>query len=168
MATIDRREAILSRVFALLQATPGVATDPYTGAACVYRDRDQLPDELRPGILLIDADEEADQQARDMTGRPGRAPNIVWIKPEIYVLLKVTKPQNLGTGTNLNTFRTAIVKAIMNDSVSPDAGTLRALCGSNGEVWYHGCITDLARGRTMLGEMGIAFWFRYTLHPSEL
>ena len=168
MATIDRREAILSRVLTLLKATPGVATDPYTGTPCVYRDRDQLPDELRPGLLLIDADEEADTQARDQPGRPGRSPNVIWLKPEIYILLKAAKPQNLSTGTNLNAFRTAIVKAIMNDSADPSAGTLKSLCGSNGEVWYHGCISDLARGRTMLGEMGVAFWFKYVLHPSEL
>jgi hypothetical protein len=157
----DKRELILSRLFTILQGIQGVATDPYTGGPCVYRNRDQLPDQLRPGILLLDGDEEANQTARQ-NQRPGKSPNLMTIKPEVYVSLTTAKPDNTTIGADLNAFRILILKAVLTDN------TLQGYCDNGGELWYNATITDLARGRAMMGEMGLAFWLTYALIPSQL
>jgi hypothetical protein len=150
---VDKREQILSRLFAVLQTVPGIIT-------CV-RNRGELDIDDRPAIYLMDGDEKADDKAREK-GRLAAYPNLVVMEPEVYAALKSQKPQNLTIGQSLNSFRTEIIKAVLNDA------TLRSLVGSNGEIFYGGCLTDLARGREMNGEIGLIFAFRYVLNPRDL
>jgi hypothetical protein len=165
----DTREDILQRLFVILQGIPNLGTDPYIGGPTVYRNRDQLPDELRPGILLLDADETVVLKSVDNRDS-SRTPTLVELKPEIYVCLKTIKPTNLDPSTNINVgtiingYRLAILKAVMNDT------TLQGLVrvGYGGSINFSAVITDLARNRTMMGEMGIAFFFTYPLIPSTL
>lgn len=148
---MDKRELILARLFMVLGAIPGVEQ-------CV-RNRAELPDEKRPAILMLDGNEES----RDtLPGVPPISPMLVSLEPEIYLSMKSAKPDNVGIGQALNAFRVLILKAITTDAV------LLSLIGTNGKIQYNGCITDLARGRAMDGEMALTIAFVYILKPTEL
>lgn len=150
---MDRREQILSRLFDVLKTVPGPVVH--------VRNRGDLPPDMRPGLTMLDADEQASEKAFNR-GRIAAAPNLVVMTPEIYVTLKSQKPSNATTGQDLNTLRAAILKAVLLDR------GLQDLVGTNGEIRYDGCITDLARGRDMIGEIGISVSFVYPLNPDEL
>lgn len=147
----DKREQILSAIFEVLEGIPGVA-------ACV-RNRDQLPaaDKL-PAIMMMDGDEEGKRDA-DGRGRSAVSPNRVILKPEIYVILQVSKPRNEGVGPSLNAFRALVLKALLTSTAITD------LCES---VFYAGCITDLAQNRKMEGQFGLSIEFTYLLRPNDL
>ena len=146
---IDRREMILSRLLEIAGSTEGIA-----GA---FRNRDEISEKQRPAIVILDADEVADDA--DPGSRPARSPRRVAMTPEIYILLGA-KPQDLGTA--INTLRARLVKAILMDP------SLLTILGSSGDARYEGCATALARGRSMEGEMGVSFSFTYVLRPEEL
>jgi hypothetical protein len=110
---------------------------------------------------MLDGDEEAREDA-EHRGRLGKAPNRITIKPEIYIALESQKPKNETVGAELNALRVAILKKVLADT------QLQILAGSNGDVFYAGCMTDLARGRTMDGEMGLMLHVTYVFKPSEL
>ena len=145
----DRREMILTR---LLEIAVGV-----DGIVAAFRNRDEISEKQRPAIIILDADEAADDA--DPSSRPSRAPRRVAMTPEIYILLGA-KPEDLGTA--INTLRARFVKAVLGDA------QLSLIVGSNGDIRYEGCATALARGRSMEGEMGVSFSFTYVLRPEEL
>ena len=145
----DRREMILTR---LLEIAVGVE-----GIVAAFRNRDEISEKQRPAIVILDADEAADDA--DPVSRPSRAPRRVAMTPEIYILLGA-KPEDLGTA--INTLRARFVKAVLGDA------QLSLIVGSNGDIRYEGCATALARGRSMEGEMGVSFSFTYVLRPEEL
>ena len=145
----DRREMILTR---LLEIAVGVE-----GIVAAFRNRDEISEKQRPAIIILDADEAADDA--DPSSRPSRAPRRVAMTPEIYILLGA-KPEDLGTA--INTLRARFVKAVLGDA------QLSLIVGSNGDIRYEGCATALARGRSMEGEMGVSFSFTYVLRPEEL
>ena len=145
----DRREMILTR---LLEIAVGV-----DGIVAAFRNKDEISERQRPAIVILDADEAADDA--DPNSRPSRAPRRVAMTPEIYILLGA-KPEDLGTA--INTLRARFVKAVLGDA------QLRLIVGSNGDLRYEGCATALARGRSMEGEMGVSFSFTYVLRPEEL
>ena len=62
----------------------------------------------------------------------------------------------------MNAFRRRIVRRVLTD-----AGLL-ALAGPNGFVRYAGCATALAAGRSLEGEMSLAFAIRYILRPMDM
>lgn len=148
----DKREQILSRLFTVLGTVEGVGTDN------TFRNRDQLPDDKRPAILLLDADEEGKQSA-DNRGRIASSPNLVTLKPEVYAVLEDRKPQNEDVGQDLNALRAKILSAILTDA------QLAGLCHN---IFYAGMITDLAKDREMKGQLGLAIEFTYYLKPAEL
>ena len=145
----DRREMILTR---LLEIAVGVE-----GIVAAFRNKDEISERQRPAIVILDADEAADDA--DPASRPSRAPRRVAMTPEIYILLGA-KPEDLGTA--INRLRARFVKAVLGDA------QLRLIVGSNGDIRYEGCATALARGRSMEGEMGVSFSFTYVLRPEEL
>ena len=145
----DKREQILSRLLAVAQGIPGIA-----GA---FRNKDEISDKTRPAIVILDADETADDA--DPVNRPTRAPRRIAMTPEIYLLLGA-KPENVGI--DINALRATFIKSVLTD-----AGLL-LIVGTNGDIRYEGCATSLARGRNMEGEMGISFSFAYTLRPEDL
>ena len=145
----DRREMILTR---LLEIAVGVE-----GIVAAFRNKDEISERQRPAIVILDADEAADDA--DPASRPSRAPRRVAMTPEIYILLGA-KPEDLGTA--INRLRARFVKAVLGDA------QLSLIVGSNGDIRYEGCATALARGRSMEGEMGVSFSFTYVLRPEEL
>ena len=145
----DRREMILTR---LLEIAVGV-----DGIVAAFRNKDEISERQRPAIVILDADEAADDA--DPSSRPSRAPRRVAMTPEIYILLGA-KSEDLGTA--INTLRARLVKAILMDP------SLLTILGSSGDARYEGCATALARGRSMEGEMGVSFSFTYVLRPEEL
>ena len=145
----DRREMILTR---LLEIAVGV-----DGIVAAFRNKDEISEKQRPAIVILDADEAADDA--DPSSRPSRAPRRVAMTPEIYILLGA-KPEELGSV--INALRARFVKSVLGDS------QLGSIVGTNGDIRYEGCATALARGRSMEGEMGVSFSFTYVLRPEEL
>ena len=145
----DRREMILTR---LLEIAVGL-----DGIFAAFRNKDEISERQRPAIVILDADEAADDA--DPASRPSRAPRRVAMTPEIYILLGA-KPEDLGTA--INSLRARFVKAVLGDA------PLSLIVGSHGDIRYEGCATALARGRSMGGEMGVSFSFTYVLRPEEL
>lgn len=144
----ERRELILVRLLEIARGIEGIAS--------AFRNRDEISEKQRPAIVILDADEAADDT--DPTGRPSRAPRRVAMTPEIYILLGA-KPENLGTAINL--LRARFLRAVLTDA------QLASIVGTNGDIRYEGCATALARGRSMEGEMGVSFSFAYVLRPEE-
>jgi hypothetical protein len=145
----DRREMILTRLLAVAMSCPGITA--------AFRNKDEISEKQRPAIVILDADEVADDA--DPTLRPVRSPRRIGMTPEIYILLG-GKPEDIGPA--INALRASFVKALLTDQ------DLQALVGTSGDIRYEGCATGLARGRNMEGEMGVSFTFTYVLRPDEL
>ena len=160
----DRRTDILAQVHTLLNSLEITLSDGTIPAKNFVHNRNELPKELVPGIILLDADEVSDP--RGIQAPPGRGgppgAKLMRMTPEIYVVLDVRKPNNVQVGEDLNKARLAILGTILNDK------TLQAIVGSNGQISYDGCVTDLARNRTMQGQLGVSITFVYPLVPGEL
>ena len=145
----DLREEILSRLAAIAAEVPGVVS--------AGRNRVALSDTARPAIIVLDADEAAEEEER--ASRPGFAPQLVVMTPELFVL--AGKPA-AEIGAELSAFRRRIVRRVLTDA------PLLGLAGPNGFVRYAGCATALAAGRSLEGEMSLSFAIRYVLRPMEL
>lgn len=168
---LDRRQLIINELVTLLTnltgtiALTGTESTPARFAASGFvHNRNELPKEKVPGIILLDADETLSQPQPVMPGRAIMpiAPQIMKFTPEIYVVLDVRKPQNANVGQDLSIARTAIMGAIWTDE------TLISICGSNGRIVFDACITDLARNRVMAGQLGLSVSFYYPLKPNEI
>lgn len=154
--TIDKREAILARLFELLSVT---------GIENTYRNRPDKGDKTRPCAILMDGDESSRTSHRDGRGSLVMAPQIMQMQPQIFVLLKEARLNNensagVNVGTELNTFRTTLLGAIASDSA------LRSLIGANGGIALASAITDLKSGSDMSGQMLLSFQINYLLIPT--
>lgn len=159
---VDRRALILARLEEILGTLAVTLTTGAIAPGNIVRNRDELPAELVPGIILLDADEVKDQRFPQNSGRGGPpGPGVMKMTPEIYVVLDVRKPKNKLVGEDLLTARAAIIALVMGDR------DLQAITGSSGSITYDACITDLARNRTMRGQMGLSFTFGYPFVPGE-
>jgi hypothetical protein len=167
---LDRRAMIIDRLVELLSSfAVTLRGDPLSGPLAVdpavfTHNRGELPNEKVPGLILLDADETRDPRyAQQQAGRRTPvAPTLMRMTPEIYVVLNVRKPQNMNVGEDLNTVRAALLNLVLHDTV------LTSIVGENGQILYDGCVTDLARNRTMKGQMGLSITFVYPLIPNEL
>src|SRR5579872_6638479 len=161
-AKADRRLLILARLQTILSSLTIEISTGTIPAGNIVHNRDELPAELVPGIILLDADEVRDLRFPSMQGRSERpGPGMLKMTPEIYVVLDVRKPKNKLVGEDLNLARSAILRAVLHDK------TLTSFTGSSGAITYDGCVTDLARNRTMQGQMGISITFGYPFLPDE-
>lgn len=158
----DKREAILDRLAVVLQSC---CDDPKH----FFRNRIDVPENARPGIVLLDADETAKSEEIAGKKRPASGPVRVELTPEIY-LLASGKPDVTGgepaadgkaIGKALNARRAKVIKAVLTDA------TLIELA-HDGAIRYEGFATGLAAGRSMEGEAGISFTFEYMLFPAKL
>lgn len=145
--SIDRREQILARLADVLRDVPGVVT--------FRRNDPTLPESTLPGILLLDADEEADQRMFSK-GRPLPLPNRVTLSPEIHIVAQES-PDTLGA--TLNTMAKAVYDAVVNDP------QLISLC-QDGSMEYVGTEMAIDQGRNVIGEVEVSFNFRYVLRSS--
>ena len=170
MTVNDRRQLVLSRIYELLgNLTVPLLGGPNSGGTAIVpgnivHNRNELDKKYVPGIILLDADEIKDSRAqlppRGM--QEMRVPtSIMRMTPEIYVILETRGITNENVGEDLNTARLAILAAILPDT------QLQNIVGSNGDIVYDGCVTDLARNRTMKGQMGMSITFTYPLIKSE-
>lgn len=146
----DKREQILEKIKTVLADIEGVQF--------VGRNLDQLPADKRPALLILDGDEEGLRDA-DGRNRGAGSPNRVKLKPEIYITMDSRKPQNKDLGRDLNLLRGKVIKALVFNV------ELTGLCEN---VFYAGAVSDLAKGREMLGQMGLAIEFTYFLKPADL
>jgi hypothetical protein len=162
--TKDRRTDILAQCETLLGSLTITLSSGIIPAGNFVHNRNELPKELVPGIIQLDADEVSDPRGIQMPpgrrGPPGA--RLMRMTPEIYVVLDVRKPNNVNVGEDLNKARLAILGVILNDP------TLQRIVGDNGQISYDGCVTDLARNRTMQGQLGVSITFVYPLVPGEL
>lgn len=146
----DKREQILTRLHEILE-------EQKPDAKTVARNEVLTDDDHKPALLLLDADEEADDN--DPRGRPAYAPRRVRLFPEMYVAVQA-KPEEVGQV--LNQWRARLVKAILTDTL------LKDLAGANGDIRYEGCGTALAGGRSMQGEMKLVISVAYILRAQDL
>ncbi len=159
---VDRRLLILERLVTILSGLTIALTEGVIPAGNIVHNRDELPKELVPGIILLDADETKDPRFPQTQGRSERpGPGMMKMTPEIYVVLDVRKPKNLNVGEDLALARGVIMDAVLHDTV------LQQITGSGGSIVYDGCYTDLARNRQMRGQMGLSFTFGYPFIPDE-
>jgi hypothetical protein len=163
-ANADRRQLILSRLMTILSGLTITLTDgSVIPAGNIVHNRDELPAEMVPGIVLLDADEVKDQRFPQMQGRSERSgPGMMKMTPEIYVVLDVRKPKNVNVGEDLNLARAAIMDLVLHDVA------LGKITGAGGSIVLDGCYTDLARNRTMKGQMGLSVTFGYPFIPDEI
>lgn len=169
-ALADRRSLIIERLVELMaNFTIQLAGGPLNPGLAIKQgafehNRGELPAEKVPGVILLDADETRDQR---FTAVPGRQlpvlPQVMRMTPEIYIVLDVRKPPNdENVGEDLNTVRAALLNLVLHDE------PLQTLVGANGQIIYDGCVTDLARNRTMKGQMGLSITFVYPFNPNAL
>ena len=159
---MDRRERILNRLGVLLQEV--VADMPGWFYA---RNRGELPDELRPSLVLLDGDEIISfLQPSSSRGQMRTAPMVMSMSPQIFAVLKDREPKNEGVAEDLASTRRLILPKLL-PSVVNDV-TLKQLVGSNGFMRYEGFLTDMASGRSMKGEGQFNFAFGYVLRLDEL
>ena len=160
---VDRRSLILERLVTILSGLSITLTDgSLIKAGNIVHNRDELPAEKVPGIILLDGDETKDPRFPQNSGRGTPvSPGMMKMTPEIYVVLDVRKPQNKNVGEDLNLARAAIMHLILRDT------DLQAYTGSSGSIVFDGAYTDLARNRQMKGQMGLSFTFGYPFIPGE-
>jgi hypothetical protein len=154
----DTRELILARIAALCVETAGFVS--------AVRNRALLKTDKRPAVILLDGDEfpvltHGGRQNRARSGRMMMlTPSIMQLRPELYVLMPEDRPTNQDIGPALNQKRVDLCKAIAEDE------QLIMLLGSNGNIIYNGCATDLKSGSALTGQMRLDFYYNYTFFPS--
>jgi len=153
---MDRREAILARLFTV--AGIPAHTPPFTTRV---RNRAMIDPDKRPTFVMLDGTE-SEAASQPNRGRVALSPSIMILRPQLFVLLKTQKPTNETVGQLLNEYRVAMLKAIGED---PE---LLELVGDNGNIRYHGCLTDLQSGSSMEGQMQLNLSLSYPLNPFEL
>lgn len=146
----DVREAVLVRLLAIAADIDGVVK---TGRNVL-----DVTGKSRPAIIILDGSEEEDE-GNAGRARPPNSPNLMHMIPDIQLLHGAAAEE---IGPAINGLRAKTIKAILTDA------ELRQIVGSNGEIRYQGCSTDLEKGQSMEGEMHLHFIFRYRLAPAEL
>lgn len=147
----DRREQILARLVVIAQGIAGVGT-------VVRNQPDTTGTASSAAVVIFDGDESVDGGGVGR-GRPSTAPVFVEMSPELQI--RAGRP-SATIGAVINGLRVLMVKAVLSDA------SLRTILGANGEIRYGGLNTELARGKTMMAEMGLVFEMRYPLIQSEL
>lgn len=144
----DRREEILDRLTAIAQSL--------FAQNAVFRNRDEVPEDPRPAILINDGDESSpdpDPAMRSLSG------TLAVMTPIITVF---ADPVNKEAAKIVAAKRAALLAAIMQDS------TLLSITGPNGFIRYVGFSTTDELGRRRAASGAMAFSFRYPLLASEL
>lgn len=163
---VGTREQILERIVALLGTVPGIRN--------AVRDRAQFADvagsatdaEVFPAAVLLDGGEELMQTI--VPQKSVLMPAAIFrMRPEIYVLLRqrddatnlTLDGQPAPVGPELTAWRDAVLAALINDP------TLLDLLTTSGQIVYRGCQTDMASGRTLIGQLQLYIDFHYVWLP---
>jgi hypothetical protein len=143
----DRREQILARIFTILSGIRGVNL--------VVRNVDEIPEQARPCLVLIDGDE-----TRSLTSRGlGMQPVIVDMVPVIAIGVSA-KSEDIGG--DANSLRAKILPALLGDA------QLDTLATPNGRLQYNGANGKLSQGRLMACDIQLLFSLSYPLDPADL
>lgn len=146
----DTRELILERLVAIAESVkPDIKT--------VRRNSVSFKPDEQPACGVLDGDETKSR------GQPIPAPmlpkQIMQMQFGLYLQAKDARPRNTPTGTQLNTIRAKLVKAVATDT------ELQALIGPNGALEYNGLSTDLRLGSELSGQMQLNFTCNYLFDP---
>lgn len=148
----DRRERILVRIEEIL-TTLAVGSD-----INVYRDMAEFETDELPAYVLLDGIETTGVRSTDRRG-----PQIMLLQPQIfYVPVPTDNPKNVGVGPTLSAQRSAMIKAVMQDS------SLQNLLGDNGYAEYRGIETDMQTGAEVKGQFKMDFAFAYVFNVNKL
>lgn len=160
---MDRRKRILNQCFDILKGLEIELSNGLIKPGNFVHNRNELPKDRVPGIILLDADEVWDPLTPNLSSRGDvrTTPGLLRMTPEIYVVLDERLKDDANRGNDLNTARAVIIGSMINNAA------LQALVGANGAIRYDGCVTDFARNRTMQGQLGISITFVYPFIPSE-
>lgn len=146
----DKREDILERLVDISAATAGVTY--------AVRNVLDLTESRMPAVVVLEGNEEPSEAVEPRRRNP-QAPIVMTMVPELCIV--DTRPSD-ELGTNLNTIRAALIKAVYEDS------QLRTILGTNGWLTYRGLESDLGIGRAMLGRMSLRFAITYVIYPDQL
>jgi hypothetical protein len=148
----DPREQILARLVEIGAGLDGIKT--------ARRNATELPETLLPAFVVHDGDESGDDS--DPTSRRPMSPispRIVTMTPEIYICVPASAA---NVGTLVNQLRARAINAIAADA------TLQGMTMNAEGARYEGAVTGLSRARSMLGDAGLSFSFRYLLYPGSI
>lgn len=155
-----KREQILSRIHTLLGTVSGITA--------AYRDRAEFPDDKLPAACVLDGGEQVIQDLgpNKFVKMP---PAIFALTPQVFVVLRPR--DNLANetldgvaapvGPELSDWLDKIITAVVNDP------TLLSLVGSNGQILYRGCETDMQTGSSIIGQLQVNFEFHYVFIPPQ-
>lgn len=149
----DVREQILDRLHLVVNGVDDLKT--------IMRNVIAFDDTQLPAAGILEGDEEVQappSQQDDGTMRPSIAPRIVTATPQVFIRVKA----DANVGTDLNTFRARIIKAVLEDA------ELNALTMRGQGIRYVGQQSTLHAGRSMVGAFALLFQFKYLLVPREL
>lgn len=154
----DTREDILERLETVLASIEGITA--------VYRDRAEMPTDMLPAAILLDGSEMIAQEI--VPSKSVRMPPAIFtLVPQIFIVLKPRDDMSNTTldgveapvGPELSSYRLQVISAVVNDP------TLLSLVGSNGQILYRGCDTDMQSGSSMIGQLQMHFEFNYVFMP---
>ncbi len=146
----DMREQIMARLLLVLNGVEGI-----NGIA---RNVKTVSEDKLPALILLEGDEEADENDPVQRRGAGMDPRRIHMIPQI-VLAHGNVPEEVGE--DINTLRSRTILAIVSDA------TLRQLTHNGAGVRYLGFESDLALGRTMMGQMALRFRLTYAFKPAE-
>lgn len=149
---IDRREAILSRLVEVIEGASVFSR--------VHRNNPNPTEGRMPAAVVFDADEEAAPMPDLSRYREPNAPQLMTMRPEVYVLI-ATNAANAGP--RLSELRSAVYRAVVEDSTLNDL-----VGGKNGRIALNACRSQFAVGRSMQSELRMEFEFTYVLWARDL
>lgn len=144
----DKREEILSRIYTILKTIQNVT---------VRRDLDEIPEDLRPCIVLLSGNETRSDTAE------GRGMQILMMAMTPSICIGVSSSPD-GVGPAANAIRAKVLSAILGDA------TLVTLMGkeAKGRILYNGCDDKLSHGSLMASDLQLNFEIYYCLNPADL
>jgi hypothetical protein len=150
---VDKRELILARIAALLVDLPGTVS--------TVRNRALLDNDVRPATILLDGDEFA-RLTGDKRGRQRMSPQVMELRPQIFIVMDVRAVQNENIGQDMNAIRFELVRSLASDQELLD------LIGTNGNIALIRAETDLKSGSAVKGQMRLDFTLTYLLDPYQV
>lgn len=146
---VDTREAILSRLFAVIGTVAAVAA--------VGRNVEDVPGLARPAIILRDGAEDFfDKPETERRSRVQR----MQMTPGLMILAGA---DSSSVGFLLNTLRARLIVAVVGD-----AELWGLVSQRNGEIRYGGCERLPASPESKEGRMEVSFALTYVLRLSDL
>jgi hypothetical protein len=146
----DQRELIMVRLAEVVNVT---------GVKTVSRNRIDFDDTQLPAVGVLEGDEEVAENPLGRSARASGRPYIVTATPQVFVRVGGISD---NIGTDLNTLRAAIIKALLDDA------DLTAMSMDDGGMQYAGMQSMLHAARSMIGATAMVFVIKYLLYPDRL